>query len=81
MWDPDVGEYISALQDLSLLEEKTEDRFVLTPFLLSYIEASIEPLTKETCLKHICHYYLNMMSRSYRTICRVPDSTDATKLS
>ena len=76
MWDPKVSEYITALQDLSLLKDSNQSkyRYILTPFLLSYIEASIETVTKETCLKHICHYYLNMMNATYKTLYRVQES-------
>lgn len=42
-----------------------ESRYELTPFLVSYIEASIDSTTKETYLKHICHYYLKILINSY----------------
>ena len=71
MWDAEVSSYISALEELSLVERTVDwvgEKFVLTPFLMSYVEVSIETLTKETYLKQICHYYLNMLGRCYKTI-------------
>ena len=67
MWDPEVLSFICPLTDLSLMDEVVEEesRYELTPFLVSYIEASIDTITKETYLKHICHFYLKILINSY----------------
>ena len=96
MWDPNTAGYIQNLQDLSLFEDnftdskasiinpeddEIENRYVLTPFLQSYIEKSIDADLKRDYLNAICHYYLYCLGRGYMTLLRVGKASDDLKTS
>lgn len=66
-----MATYIYVLRDLSLMEDienEQVDRYMLTTQMISYVEASTETAVREYFMKHICHYYLHILFRTYRSI-------------
>ena len=76
MWATDVEKNLDTLKDLSLLEEQTismenEDndyRYFLTPFMLDYIEKSIDKANKTEYMVTICHYYAQFLWHTYYSL-------------
>ena len=63
--------YIYVLGDLEIMEmtgDGQEERYIATTQMLSYVEAVTEDATRSIFMNHICHYYLNILFRTYRQI-------------
>ena len=63
--------YIYVLGELEIMEKTgdgQEERYIATTQMLSYVEAVTEDAVRSIFMNHICHYYLNILFRTYRQI-------------
>lgn len=67
MWDQNLEKSLGNLEQLSFLEVGVE-KYVLTPYMLSYIDGSIELSTKYNYMSIICQFYMDILLDSYRQI-------------
>ena len=59
------------LGNLEIMEttgDGQEERYIATSQMLSYVEAVTEDAVRSIFMNHICHYYLNILIRTYRQI-------------
>lgn len=67
MWDQNLEKSLGNLEQLSFLEVGVE-KYVLTPYMLSYIDGSIELASKYNYMTIICQFYMDILLDSYRQI-------------
>ena len=65
-YGPAVDKGIELLDTMSLLEPDTEEKICLTPFLIKYIELSIEPNDKDKFMNKIAEHYMEILTFMYR---------------
>ena len=67
MWNMDVTEILQDLEKLSFLEVGVE-KYVLTPYMISYINDQLDLSTKIDYMKRICNFYKDLLKKNYEQI-------------
>ena len=67
MWDKNVSENLMNLEQLSFLEVGLE-KYVLTPYMITFIDSTLDLMTKSEYMKQICIFYKDLLQKNYQQI-------------